>query len=126
MEENNHPKKSELPTEEEVIAAFVNPDEEVPKESKKIKELKRDNLVAIISAVCTFIIIVLVGVIVVASNSKKETAPVVSIEDLTDEQKEKLGVTKEDKNDTTKIEDENNYSDEYKEYLNLSDEEKRT
>lgn len=61
------------------------------------------------------------------SNADKNETPVVTVDDLTDEQQKKLGVDtkKKESTKTTETENKNSYTEEYKEYLKTSDEEKK-
>lgn len=135
---------SEFPTKEEVATAFVGPeqekndpvdeskgdDDESATESSAIASEatdKKPHKVAIISAIC--VVAAMIGGIVLitsSSNPSKESEPTVKITDLTDEQKEKLGIEpeKEKATDGSETEDKDNYSEEYKRYLELSEEEK--
>ncbi|MBR2709443.1 hypothetical protein IKE98_03915 [Candidatus Saccharibacteria bacterium] len=87
---------------------------------------KKSHKVAIVSAVCVAAIIGGVVLITSNSNTSEEYDPSEVMAGLTDEQKEKFGLSteKEEAGDHSEIEDENNYSEEYKKYLELSDEEK--
>lgn len=133
---------SNMPTGEEIAAAFVGPGAEVENEKVKTQEVievgsnkgvissgpsksSHKGLVAIIACFAV-IIIGIATAIVINLNQKPEPEPAITINDLTDEQKEKLGVEskKEEAPDASEIEDKDNYSNEYKEYLELSDEEK--
>lgn len=135
---------SDLPTEKEVIATFVGPEQEKndsteeskSDENESITESsviasesteKKSHKVAIVSAICVTAAII-GGIVLITSNSNpdKGSEPVVAVTDLTDEQKEKLGIEpeKEEAVDNSEIEDKDNYSEEYKKYLELSDEEK--
>lgn len=128
-------------TEEELAAAFVEPEPKAEEESAKMQEEPgegndEDTITSdspkprkgLIAAIACFVVIIagIVVTIVMNSSTKQEPEPVVAIDDLTDEQKEKLGIesTEEKDANSSKIEDEDNYSDEYKKYLELSDEEK--
>ena len=112
-------------TEKELAEAFVGPIQD-EKESIVSSPEKKSHKAIIISAICVVAIVIggLVFAIVGLNSNKGE--PVVAVTDLTDEQREKLGIEseKEDDEDVSEIEDKNNYSDEYKEYQKLSDEEK--
>ncbi len=128
------------PTEEEVAAAFVGPEPKAEEDDAKIQEESSkdgsEGTVALgppkpqkglfVIVACFVVVIGIAVAIIIRSNQKQESGPVISINDLTDEQKEKLGVelVKGEGADSSGIEDENNYSDEYKKYLELSDEEK--
>ncbi|MBQ3476094.1 hypothetical protein IJH26_01110 [Candidatus Saccharibacteria bacterium] len=131
---------NEIPTPEEVTTTFIGPEPEnreieTPRDTDENnnKEIivsspaKKSYKFAIIFIIC--ITIMVIGGVIFAisnSNSNKDNKPTVAIADLTDEQREKLGVEPEIKEntDTSKIEDKDNYSEEYKKYLELSDEEK--
>ena len=142
--ENTIKNDSDLPTEEEVAAAFVGPEQvknDSMEESKSDENEsttessaiafrstgKKSRKVAIVSAICATAAII-GGIVLITSNSNpdKGSEPVVAVTDLTDEQKEKLGIEpeKEEAVDNSEIEDKDNYSEEYKKYLELSDEEK--
>ena len=142
--ENTIKNDSDLPTEEEVTAAFVGPEQvknDSMEESKSDEDKsatgpsvitsgpanKKSHKVAIVSAICvTAAIIGSIVLITSNPNPDKGSEPVVAVTDLTDEQKEKLGIEpeKEEAVDNSEIEDKDNYSEEYKKYLELSDEEK--
>lgn len=130
-----------MPTEEEVAAAFVEPEPKMEKQHAEIQEESGgddgEDIVAsgaskshkgLIAAIACSVVAVagIATAIIMNSNQKQESEPVIAINDLTDEQKEKLGVesAKEENTDSSEIEDKDNYSDEYKKYLELSDEEK--
>lgn len=133
-------KNDNMPTEEEVAAAFVEPKPKTEEKHAEVQEESggdsEDNIASgaskshkglIATIACSVVIVAgIATAIMLNSNQKQEAEPVVAINDLTDEQKEKLGVepTKEENVDSSEIEDKDNYSDEYKKYLELSDEEK--
>lgn len=128
-------------TEEQLAAAFGGPEPKAEENNIEIQEESsiNNNTSTIASglpkshkglaAAITCSVVIVAGIataIIINSNRKQESEPTVAISDLTDEQKEKLGIepAKEEKTDLSETEDKNNYSDEYKEYLELSDEEK--
>lgn len=93
--------------------------------------IKKRPKAAIIAIICAAIIIISGAIFAITKlNSNQKTEPAVSISDLTDDQKKKLGIrttetaAKEKDADSSEIEDKDNYSKEYNEYLELSDEEK--
>lgn len=131
---------SGIPVAKEVAAAFVDPMSE-SKEKLEVPEsigeessnktttapAKKSHKAAIISVICVIIVAAIgITIAILNSNSSKDSEPAVTIDDLTDEQREKLGVetNKAKDEDPSRIEDKDNYSDEYKKYLELSDEEK--
>ena len=144
MESPTEPAKENLITADELAAAFVGPEQvknDSMEESKSDEDEsatgpsviasgpanKKSHKVAIVSAICVTAAII-GGIVLITSNSNpdKGSEPVVAVTDLTDEQKEKLGIEleKEEAVDNSEIEDKDNYSEEYKKYLELSDEEK--
>lgn len=68
-------------------------------------------------------VVLMVGIVVAQLSHQSRNNASVTIADLTDEQKQKLGIAEKIPSKETS-EQEANYSDEYKNYLNLSDEEK--
>ncbi|MBR6168661.1 hypothetical protein IKQ74_01830 [Candidatus Saccharibacteria bacterium] len=83
-------------------------------------------LIAII--ICSAIAVTgITAAIILNVNQEHESErSTVTVKDLTDEQKEKLGITDDNKasGEESEIEDEEHYSDEYKKYLELPDDEK--
>lgn len=131
---------SEPITKKEFYAAFVGPEPKKKKEHKKVHE-ESDNDEDIITSdapkshkgplvAILCLAIVAAGIttaVMMNSNQEQGTEqPVVTVKDLTNEQKEKLGITNDEKTPKEEpgIEDEKQYSDEYKKYLELPDEEK--
>lgn len=144
-EPTTEPTKENLITAEELAAAFVGPEQEktnsvedsednedknAAAESSVIvskSTSKKSHKVVIISTICVAAAIV-GGVVLTMLNSNPDrgSEPAVAITDLTNEQRQKLGIEskKEETADNSGIEDKDNYSEEYKRYLELSDEEK--
>ncbi len=116
-------------TEEELTAAFTNNiPERPPRSTNPAKQSAGSNnktkIIATTTITCISIIGIIIGVIfaLIQLNSDQTPKTITTIEDLTSEQKEKLGInTKKNNEENTQ---DNNYSEEYKKYLELSNEEK--
>ena len=102
------------------------PAHETYKPSQSHKSHKAPKI--ILSVIVVLAVAAIVGGIFIFQNrnADKNSQTAVTVNDLSEEQKKKLGINPENetKTNSSEIENENNYSEEYKKYLELPEEEK--